>query len=545
MNKTIIININSIVFHIEEDAYETLRSYMIEIKRHFSQTDDSGEILQDIENRIAEMFTERIEAGRKEVISMSDVDQVIAQMGRVSDFEDVGEIHEGGYLEEPKIDYKREDQKRVVSEKKLMRNPDDTIIGGVCSGLGYYFGIQAKWIRILFVLFFLFGGSGVLLYVVLWIVMPIAVTRADRMSMRGEEPNLQNFKKNFEDELGVYNDELSSVRGHLGKGARAVGSGISGFFRILGKGFGFLMLFFCGMVIIGMLFVLVGFVTGILGYQDEMVFPGMELLSTGQALIAMLAGVMAITIPFIALLHIFLRMLLKTGPMNTYLSLSLWAGWIVSVILVVFYIFVGMQEYKESSTIKVEKPLEKQSVYHFAEKDIRVIEAAALDNGDKKYTLKVNREDLSKYLRSEINIRFEYLDSLETPYIQYNYFAEGRTYQSAAERASHINYLARQDKGKIVFDSHFTLGPNDPYRDQSVSVVIFLPIGSKVTVDESIRYKIWNLPYSDCINEYAEDANGKQTEWIMKRSGLQCAPGHVFTLKKEEKEVKDAANQEE
>lgn len=532
MNKTIIININSIVFHIEEDAYEVLRSYMIEIKRHFSQSEDSGEILLDIENRIAEMFTERIQAGRKEVISMVDVNEVIGQMGRVSDFEQADSSSEESYTEDSKEEYKQ-----VVSEKKLMRNPDDTVLGGVCSGLGYYFGIQTKWVRIAFILLFLFGGSGVLLYVVLWIVMPIAVSRADRMSMRGEEPNLQNFKKNYEEELEGDKDAFSTAKGHLGKGAQAVGSGVSNFFRFLGKAFAFIMLFFCGMVIIGMLVPLVGFATGILGYQSEMIFPGLELLPTGQALIALLAGVSAITIPFIALLHIFLRMLLKTRPMNTYLSLSLWAGWIVSIILVVFYVFVGIQEYKESSTIKIEKPLTKQSEYYFAEKDVRVIEAAALENGDKKYTIKVEGEDLSKYLRRDINIRFEYLDSLEAPYIQYNYFAKGRTYQSASERASQINYQAHQDKGKIMFDSHFSLGTEGPYRDQSVSVVVFLPVGSKVRVDESIHDKMWNLPYYNCSNEYAEGENAKATEWIMKRSGLQCAPGYTQKQIKKEEEV--------
>lgn len=531
MNKTIIININSIVFHIEEDAYETLRSYMIEIKRHFSQSDDSGEILQDIENRIAEMFTERIQMGRKEVISMTDVQEVIAQMGRVSDFEEVADVHEGVYTEERKEEYKR-----TASERKLMRNPNDKVIAGVCSGLGYYFGIQAKWIRILFILFFLFGGSGVLLYVILWIVMPLAVTRADRMSMRGEEPNLQNFKKNFEEELEGYKDEFSTVKGHLNRRANVVGSSLSSFFRILGKGFAFLMLLFCGMVIIGMLFTLVGFATGILGYQDEMVFPGLKLLSTSQALIALIAGCMAIIIPFIALLHVFLRMLLKTSPMNNYLSLSLWAGWIVSIILILFYVFVGIQEYKESSTIKVEKAMEKQKVYHFVEKDIRVIEAATLDNGDKKYTMKVNRKELSRYLQREINIRFEYLDSLEAPYIQYNYFAKGRTYQNASERASRINYLAKEEKGKIVFDSHFALTTDEPYRDESVSVVIFLPIGSKVTIDKSIYRKMWNLPYSDCINEYSEGEKERYTEWVMKRSGLQCAPSHIEKTHGKEKE---------
>ncbi|MEJ5055323.1 hypothetical protein [Sphingobacterium sp. MYb382] len=87
MNKTIIININSIVFHIEEDAYEALRAYMIDIKKHFGNSTESKEILEDIENRIAEMFSERIHSGRKEVINQADVREVIQQMGQVSDFD--------------------------------------------------------------------------------------------------------------------------------------------------------------------------------------------------------------------------------------------------------------------------------------------------------------------------------------------------------------------------------------------------------------------------------------------------------------------------
>src|SRR5690606_38551557 len=87
MNKTIIININGIVFHIEEDAYDALRSYMIDVKKHFAYTEDSKEIVGDIENRIAEMFNERIVPGKKEVITMQDVEEVCAQMGKVSDFE--------------------------------------------------------------------------------------------------------------------------------------------------------------------------------------------------------------------------------------------------------------------------------------------------------------------------------------------------------------------------------------------------------------------------------------------------------------------------
>lgn len=532
MNKTIIININSIVFHIEEDAYEILRNYMIEIKKHFGYSEDSGEILQDIENRIAEMFSERIHSGKKEVISVSDVNDIIAVMGKVSDFEEA-EIDED--ISSGK-ETRNEGGQKYNFEKKLLRNPDDMIIGGVCSGLGYYFGMDTKWMRLLFVLFFIFGGSGVLLYVVLWIVMPMASTRADRMAMRGEEPNLQNFQKNIDEAWEGYKGNFSEAKKFVSKGAQSISGGASSAFRGIGTVLGFLVLFLLGLVIIGLLITWVGFATGILGYQTDMVFPPTEVFSVGMGLTALTAGIAAIMIPFIALFHIMLRVLFKTSPMNSYFSLSLWAGWIVSIIAIIFFVIIGVGEFKESSTIKVEKPLERQEVYHFSEKDVRVIEASTAEEGKKIYNIEVEGEELSSYLRRDIHITFVSIDSLAAPYIEYHYFAKGKTRAIAAERASHIKYLAHQDKGLIQFDSHFALPNSVVYRDQSVSLVVHLPIGSKIVIDENLQHKIWDTPYYDCINEYAESEKLDETEWIMKKSGLMCAPSAGLEKKKENKE---------
>lgn len=523
MNKTIIININSIVFHIEEDAYETLRGYIAEIKKHFGQTPDSDEILQDIENRIAEMFSERIHAGKKEVISVLDVEEVIAQMGRVSDFEELDDETGSSTIDNES----KEEKKSSFKNKKLMRNPDDTMIGGVCSGLGYYLGIEAIWVRIIFVLIFLFGGSGILIYLVLWALMPMANSRADRMAMRGEEPNLQNMMKNFKEEFKDYNEGFSKMTSKISKGAENIGPFIQGLFKFLGKFLLVLLVFICGMVIVGMLFCWVGFASGILGYQTDMVFPGTEIFPVGQALIALTAGILAITIPFITLFYVFFRLLFKTGPMNTYLSLSLWAIWILSLIALLFYIFVGLQEFKQKSTISLERQLQPQEYYHFTEKDIRVIAASEQTDGKRKFKIEVNGEDLSAHLKNDISVHFEYLDSLATPYIQYKYSAKGKTRQIAAERASNMHYIAQQVDEKIIFDSHFSLPNEDMYRDQSVSATVYLPLGSKVVIDETIRHKTWGIGYNACKNSYAADEQKRQTEWIMKQSGLVCAPNYV------------------
>src|ERR1700753_1690947 len=113
MNKTIIININGTVFHIEEDAYEVLKNYMTEVKRHFANAEDSFEITTDIENRIAEMFSEMLNEN-KQVIVTADVNMVIAQMGTVEDFETNDDGQKTHY-----------DAKQVFTDdRKLFRDPD-------------------------------------------------------------------------------------------------------------------------------------------------------------------------------------------------------------------------------------------------------------------------------------------------------------------------------------------------------------------------------------------------------------------------------------
>src|SRR5690606_16878820 len=144
MNKTIIININGIIFHIEEDAYEVLQTYMTAVKRHFGYSPDSNEIVSDIENRIAEMFNDRINQ-QKAVITMQDVEEATAQMGHISDFEDFENISEEEDLGSASYAY----QEQSYSDSRgLFRDPDDKVIGGVCSGLGHYFDIEAKWVRL-------------------------------------------------------------------------------------------------------------------------------------------------------------------------------------------------------------------------------------------------------------------------------------------------------------------------------------------------------------------------------------------------------------
>jgi len=540
MNKTIIININSIVFHIEEDAYETLRAYMIDIKKHFGNSTESKEILEDIENRIAEMFSERIHSGRKEVINQADVREVIQQMGQVSDFDE---------RQDETQDYNQaKAQQDAFSDsfgKKLMRDPDDKVLGGVCSGLGYYFKIEPRWVRVLFVLFLLIGGSGFLLYFILWIVMPEAETRADKMAMRGEEPNLQNFKKSFDEDVRNFADNFSEAGAQFTHGARRAGNAMGGCFGFLIKMVAWMLLIGSGMSLFGLSIFYAFNLMNLFGLENPMLFPPLELLVKEDAVIAITFGFLAISIPIFAFSLLLIKLLFKTEKLNNYLSLTMFAVWAVSIFGIIYFCVSTSQDFKEKSTISIQKKMKAQDVYSFTAKDVRILDANDKDSLKSKFNMNIDGEDLRNYLRDDINISFESLDSLSQPYIQYNYSAKGSSYQLAATRAKGIVYEAIQEENTVLFPSHFLLSKHSLNRDQRVGVVVYLPVGASVVLHEEIERKLRGFSYDDCRNNYSEEEQPKYTEWKMTKTGLMCTkPAKKEDKSEEDEEHEDNQNEE-
>jgi len=187
MKKNISINISGIIFHIEEDGYESLRKYLDSINRYFGSFEDSSEILSDIESRIAEIFLSRLNEG-KQVITLEDVNGLIATMGNVNDFKAAEEQEIGN--ESPKAEHSRQESKTRQSasdtaHKKLFRDEKRKILGGVCAGLGHYFSVDPVWPRVLFALLVLGSYGGLFLaYIILWIVIPNSTELPDDASIK-------------------------------------------------------------------------------------------------------------------------------------------------------------------------------------------------------------------------------------------------------------------------------------------------------------------------------------------------------------------------
>lgn len=208
MKKTVPINLGGHPITIDEDAYQYLDHYLEAVDASFRHLDGHDEILQDIEVRVAELLQEQLK-GRM-IVSRADVDAVIAIMGRPEDFGEAQSRTSSSGSASAGSETKSHMGFRPG--KKLFRDTDDKIIGGVCSGLAAYFGIHDPvWVRLIFAILFISGGFGVLLYIAMLIIVPKAETAADRLAMRGEPVNISTIAQAVEKQIEEISEKLSEI----------------------------------------------------------------------------------------------------------------------------------------------------------------------------------------------------------------------------------------------------------------------------------------------------------------------------------------------
>lgn len=182
MKKTYNINLNGQLFCIDEDAYSQLQHYITKLENHYLHEEDGQEILSDIESRIAELFTGFLQKSHRAIITQAEIEKVIEVMGTPEviiedDAEPASSAH--------------------TTRKKLYRDNEHMVLGGVASGLAAYFGIPLIWVRLAFIVLSFFFGITIILYLILWIITPEAVTSKQKLEMQGEKINVSNIEKNI------------------------------------------------------------------------------------------------------------------------------------------------------------------------------------------------------------------------------------------------------------------------------------------------------------------------------------------------------------
>jgi phage shock protein PspC (stress-responsive transcriptional regulator) len=523
MNKTIIININGIVFHIEEDAYEILKTYMTAVKRHFLNAEDSLEITTDIENRIAEMFTEILNTEARQVIIEQDVNTVISQMGTVEDFETGGSTDQRSGSSYATDDY------QFSNSRKLFRDPDDHLLGGVCAGVANYFDVEAVWVRLAFALALVVGGSGFILYLILWIVMPKAVTRADKMAMKGEKLDLEGFRKNFEDELKNVSTKLNNARNEarpviyklrdfIGDFMDHLGAFLGGTGRIILKLFAILIMLMCfgfGVSLIMSLFFA-------LSYGD-LIFP-FSIVDGHYSTAMYMSAFFALLLPLVAIILLTIRVAFNTRSLNRSVGYSMLIMWLVALGFTMYY---GVQtsldfKYTASYSQNISLKTTPDSVYYLKLNNIKFLtreDSAKLDINDRfkgHITFDVGDEET----RGQMHINIEKSD-VPQPVLVESVSAHGANYAEALSNARSVTYYFNQKDSVLSFNKQLQTPPNSKWRNQRLELTLKIPLKSTVVIEEALNEFIWGLSVYDCKKMNGQE-KATSAEFIMTENGLQC-----------------------
>jgi len=194
MKITVSINIGGYSFNIDEDAYTELKRYLKNLELHFAEEESSSEILSDIESRMAELFRGKLTA-YKQVITIDNVNQVISVLGTPEDISDNEKRSAGDKFSTP-------------GYHRMYRDPDRRIIGGVCSGMGTYWNTEPWIVRVIFLVLAMMGGLGILIYLILYIVLPVAKTTAQKIEMKGDPVNIHNIKESVKKEFDTVTKKM-------------------------------------------------------------------------------------------------------------------------------------------------------------------------------------------------------------------------------------------------------------------------------------------------------------------------------------------------
>ncbi len=583
MKQVININFQGRVVPIEVTAFELLKNYTESLNRHFANEEGKEEIINDIESRIGELFQEKITKGAT-CITDDDVNAIIKNMGRPEEFEAMDDTQPQAAASSAnqqqssgntssstghKRLFRDENDKvlggvcsglanyfnidvviaRIIfvvllfsgvgfltyiimwiavpstatiqiggARKKLFRDPDEKLIAGVCSGIGNYFGINAWIPRVLFLLPFLsfisrwghwggmwdfgdvlrftFSPTSLIVYIILWIVIPEASTTSEKLEMKGEKVDMNSIKASVVEEMKGVGKKASS----FGKEASAlvtekgnmVASDVKNFTRRNRGGLGNVIAmiakifayFIIGCVSLALVVALFALAIASIG-----VFPLKDFLIGGDYQNALAWGTLIffIAVPIIGIITWIIRKIARSKSNGKMLGFSFGAMWVIGWVCITLLVASISRDFNYNS-----KNLTEQDIT-LANPKVDKLEITA-----KSPLYKYNR---SRFLRFEpfqgiqedtafvnnVDVRIVKAinDSFRVTVIK---TATGRFRNIAEENAAKIQYTGIQKDSILLMDKGITINKNDKFRNQRVVLTIYVPVGKKIKVDKSISW---------------------------------------------------------
>jgi phage shock protein PspC (stress-responsive transcriptional regulator) len=593
MKKIININLSGRVIPIEDSAYEKLQAYIESLRRYFVNEEGRDEIINDIESRIAELLNEKIRKGAA-AIADNDIDEIASSMGRPEDFDaeaaaDIDSPNQttaGSYTTDDKKTRRRlyrdsgdkfiggvcsgianylnvdpaivrilfaiiafggfglgvfvyiilwivlpTQELEEFSGKRLYRNPDDRIIGGVAGGLAAYFGMRASTIRLIFIapillstlisilsgiswshgfdpfpniVFGSLSSTFLLAYVILWMVLPEARSPYEKMEMRGEKVDVNTIRQNMKERMKEWSEEVkesaqnisnkakefTNTKGktfatEVGQTAKRTGSGIGHAIGVLFKVF---FLFIAGTIAFGLFVALMALIFGGIAW-----WPVNNFLWTSkwQQLYAWGTLIFFLLVPLVGFFVWLIRRIVGVRSRHSYLGWvfgSLWIiGW-VSVILFAASVSRDFRVYDDNTEINIPtaQPAHGKMIVVVSEPQLNYTGSFNWINDDATgFDLS---EDSAKLSIVKFRFSKSFDDSLYHVIIRKSSF--GRSKSEAQDRAEKIQYHVFSKDSVLDLGNGYAIDRESKFRGQQVEIEIQVPVGKKIRFDASVKRKL-------------------------------------------------------
>ena len=621
MKKIININLSGRVIPIEDSAYEKLQAYIESLRRYFANEEGRDEIINDIESRIAELMSEIVRKGSQAVTdedvnqiiaSMGRPEDFEAEAAETASststqnsqqeysftqtrrrkrrlYRDSSDKFIGGvcsgianYLNtDPAIIrilfaiitfggfgfgiliyillwmFLPISDMEGYSGKRLYRNPDDRVVGGVAGGLSAYFNMRTSTVRLIFVapialsillgildgiswrhnfdffpniVFGSFSGTFILAYIILWMVLPEASSPYEKMEMRGEKVDVNTIRQNVQEGMGNVKDKMKGWSEEVKQSAQNLGSKAKEFANTRGSAFasevnetvrrrrsgighaiGILFkvffLFIAGSIAFGLFVAVMALIFGGVAW-----WPINDFLWTSkwQQLYAWGTLIFFLLVPLVGFITWVIRRILRVRSRRSYLGWTfgfLWTlGWVCAILLAAS-VFKDLRVYGASEPIKIPtaQPANGKMIIAVSQPELQYTGNFSWINDD------AQGWDLSGDTGRLSTVKFTFRLSNDSAYhVDMMKWSYGRSKEDAARRADRIQYYISSKDSVLDLGNGYTIDKESKFRGQQVEIVIYVPLGKKIHFDRSVPEKLNPSDFKfHSIRRYKTTVNGR------------------------------------
>lgn len=602
MKKIININLSGRVIPIEDSAYEKLQSYIESLRRYFANEEGRDEIINDIESRIAELMDEKVRKGSSAITDADINEIIASMgRPEDFDAAETAEASTASSKQNTREDYSYTERKtkrrlyrdssdkfiggvcsgianylntdpaiiRILfaiitfggfglgflvyillwmilpdkdlegfSGKRLYRNPDDRMIGGVAGGLAAYFNSRTSTVRLVFaapivlsvligmldgfswrhdfdffpnIIFGSLSGTFILAYVILWMVLPEARSTYEKMEMRGEKVDVNSIRQNVKEGMGNVKDRVKGWSEEVKESAQNFGTKAKEFANTRGKAFAsevnetvrrrggglghaigvlfkVFFLFIAGTIAFALFVALIALIFGGVAW-----WPINDFLWTSkwQQMYAWGTLIFFLGVPLIGFITWVIRRILRVRSRSGYLGWTFGFLWTVGWIAAVFFAASATKDFREyrhsDTTIVVNQPAKNKMIVAVSQPELEYTGNFGWMNDDD------GKEgwDLSGDTLKMSTIKFNINASIDSSYhVTLKRYSFGRTETDARNRAEKIQYAVVSKDSVLDLASGFAIDKDSKYRGQQVEIEILIPVGKKIRFDRSVNDKL-------------------------------------------------------